>query len=235
MWMMANQLQFNPIKTEVLLCSSAHHQHQIPTRQVRVGNSAVLPQSVVRDLGVYIDADVTMSAHVTATIRACFTALRQIRSVRRSLTQDALLTQIRSLVITKLDFCCSMLAGVSGSLMQRLQSVLNAAARLVFSMRRSAHTTPLLRELHWLKVPERIQYRLCVLAFRCLHGLALSYLSETLHLSTEVHARHRLRSAIPPTLVEPSGGFTDGRNERAPPFGNEDERILYEKMKCGEY
>ena len=152
---MANPLQFNPIKTEVLCCSSAGRRHQIPTstcRQVRVGNSAVLPQSAVRDLGVYIDADVTTSAHVTATIRACFAALRQICSVRRSLTQDALLTLIRSLVITKLDFCCSVLAGVSGSLIQRLQSVLNAAARLVFTMRRSEHTTPLLRELHWLKV-----------------------------------------------------------------------------------
>ena len=124
--------------------------------------------------------------------------------MRRSLTQDALLTLIRSLVITKLDFCCSVLAGVSGSLMQRLRSVLNTAARLVFSMRRSEHTTPLLRELHWLKVPERIQYQLCVLAFRCLHDLAPSYLSETLHLSTEVDARRRLRSASTSTVVVPS-------------------------------
>ena len=120
-----------------------------------------MPLSAVRDLGVYVDADVTMSAHVTTTIRACFAALQQIRSVRRSLMQDALLTLIWSLVITKLDFCCSALTGVSGLLMQRLQSVLNAAARLVFSVRRSEHTTPLLRELHWLKVPDSIQYRLC--------------------------------------------------------------------------
>ena len=74
---------------------------------------------------------------------------------------------------SQFDFCCSVLAGVSGSLMQRLQSVLNATAWLVLSARRSEHTTPLLRELHWLKVSERIQYRqLCVLAFRYLHGLA---------------------------------------------------------------
>jgi len=144
------------------------------------------------------------SSRYTASPQFNIAALRQIRSVRRSLTQDALLTLIRSLVITKLDFCCSVLAGVSGSLMQRLKSVLNAAARLVFSMRRSEHTTPLLRELHWLQVPERIQYRLCVLAFRCLHGLAPSYLSETLHLSTEVDARRRLRSASTSTLVVPS-------------------------------
>ena len=89
----------------------------------------------------------------------CFTALRQIHSVQRSVTHDALLTLLRSLVIMKLDFGGSALTGVSGSLMQWLQSVLNAAARLVFSARRSEHTTPLLRELHWLKVPERIQYR----------------------------------------------------------------------------
>ena len=136
--------------------------------------------------GSYVDADVTMSAHVTTTVRACFAALRQIRSVRRSLMQDALLILIRSLVITKLDFCCSALTGVFILLMQRLQSVLNAAARPLFSVRRSQHTTPFLRELHWLKIPERIQYRLCVLTHRCPHGTAPPYLAETLQLTTEV-------------------------------------------------
>jgi len=101
-------------------------------------------------LGVYIDADLTMSAHITATVRACFAALRQIRNVRRSLTREAPLTllRLRALVITKVDYCSSTLAGVSSALLQRLQSVLNAAARLVFSARRSEHITPLLRELH---------------------------------------------------------------------------------------
>jgi len=100
----------------------------------------MLPVSVVRDLRVYLDADLSMRAHITATVRTCFAALRQIRGVRRSLTPDALLTLLRALVITKLDFCCSTLAGVSGTLLQRLQSVLNAAARLVCSARRSEHT-----------------------------------------------------------------------------------------------
>ena len=85
-----------------------------------------------------------------------------------------------------------------------IKSMLNAADRLVLSTRRSEHTTPLLRELHWLKAPERIQCWLCVLVFWCLHGLAPSYLSETLHLSTEVDARRRLRSASTSTLVVPS-------------------------------
>jgi len=102
------------------------------------------------------------------------------------------------------DYCSSVLSGISGQLLQRLQSVFNAATRLVFSARKSEHITPLLRELHWLKVPERIQFRLCVLAYRCLIGTAPSYLAETLHLTADVGSRLRLQSASTSTLVIPS-------------------------------
>ena len=77
-------------------------------------------------------------------------------TVRRSLTRSTLLTLVHALVVTKVDYCSSILSSISGQLLQRLQSVFNAAARLVFSARKSEHITPLLRELHWLKVPERI-------------------------------------------------------------------------------
>ena len=91
-----------------------------------------------------------------AVIKACFAALRQIRSVRRSMTHTTLLTLVHALVVTKVDYCSSVLSGISGQLLQRLQSVFNVAARLMFSARKSEHITPLLCELHWLKVPERI-------------------------------------------------------------------------------
>ena len=93
--------------------------------------------------------------------RQSFAALSQIRSVRWSLPQHALLTLIRTLVITQLDQCNAVLVGTSVYLQDRLQSVLNAATRLVYSRRTSEHTTPLLRELHWLRIPEQIQFRLC--------------------------------------------------------------------------
>jgi len=121
----------NRLQTEVLWCSSARRQRQIPTGLVRVGDTSVLPVRTVRDLGVYIDADVTMSAHVTAIVKACFAALRQIRSVRRSMTRTTLLTVVHALVVTKLDYYSSVLSGISGQLSQRLQPVFNASARLV--------------------------------------------------------------------------------------------------------
>ena len=149
-----------------------------------------------------------MRTNVNAVVRSCFATLCQIRSVRRSLpwnchgtVSHALLTLVRAIVVSKVDYCNLVLAGVSRLLQDRLQSVLNAAARLVFSARRSEHITPLLQELHWLKVPERIRFRLCILAYRCLYGMAPSYLAGSLHLTSEIDTRRRLRSADTATLV----------------------------------
>jgi len=99
-----NRLLLNPSKTEVLWCSSARRQHQILTSPIQfIGSTSVLPVSLVRDLGVYLEADVTMKTHVIGVARSCFAALRQIRSVQRSLPRHALLTLIRTLVISKVD------------------------------------------------------------------------------------------------------------------------------------
>jgi len=106
-------------------------------------------------------------------------------------------------VISKVDYCCSVLVGISGHQLSRLQSVLNAAARLIFSARRSDRTTPLLRELHWFRIPERIQFRLCVLSYRCLHWTAPSYLADSLRRCDDTEGRRRLRSSVTDTLVVP--------------------------------
>ena len=125
-WIASNRLQLNHAKTEVLWCTSSRRQHQIPSGPVRIGTTYVQPVSSIRDLGVYIDADMSMRTHVTAVIRACFAALRQIRSVRRSLPRHALLTLVRALIVSKVDYCNSVLAGIPSQLQDRLQSVLNA-------------------------------------------------------------------------------------------------------------
>jgi len=106
-WMAANRLLLNNDKTEALWCASLRRQHQLPRRPVRVGSASVQPVATVRNLGVYLDADATMSAHVTSTVRACFAILCQINSVRPSLTRPALITLLRALVISKLDYCNS--------------------------------------------------------------------------------------------------------------------------------
>ena len=126
-WMAANRLQLKHIKTEVLWCSSTCRQHQIPGWAVRIGSTAVQPVSTVRDLGITLDTVVTMSALISAVVKACFAALRLIRIVRRSIPRHALLTLIQALVVSKVDYCTSVLASVSDIQLRRLQSVLTVS------------------------------------------------------------------------------------------------------------
>ena len=93
-------------------------------------------------------------------------ALRQIRSIRRSVSRSVLLSLVTSLVLSRLHYGSSTLAGLHGYLVDRLQSVLNAAARLIHSARKYDPVTPLLQDLHWLRMPQRIEYRLAVLSSR---------------------------------------------------------------------
>ena len=164
------------------------------------------PCRSVRDLGIYLDADMTMRTHINKTVSSCFATMRQIRSIRRSLTRGVLRSLVSALVLTRLDYGSATLAGLPVSSLDRLQHVVNAAARLVFSVRKYDHITPLLRELHWLLIPERITFRLAVLVYRCLNGLAprTRYLADELHLVVDNPSRQRLRSASSPALSVPA-------------------------------
>jgi len=153
-----------------------------------------MPLSSVRDLGVYLDADVSMTTHISRTVVSCFGILRQIRSVQRSLPRHAVTSLVTSLVLTRLDYCNSVLAGLPANLLNRLQAVINAAARLICSARKSEHITPILMDLHWLRIQERIQYKLCVLMFKCKH-LRISLNSYNRSRSWESRQRHRCSSS----------------------------------------
>jgi len=90
--------------------SLVHCQCQLLTVPVWVSNTSVQRVSTVRNLGVHLHADVSMCAHVTAIVRACFASLRQILSVRHCLPCAALVTLIHALILSKLDYLSSVLA-----------------------------------------------------------------------------------------------------------------------------
>ena len=85
-WMWSNRLQHNADKTEVIWCTSHRHQYRSPETPFVVGNDVITPISSVRDLGIYIDSDLSMLTHASRTVSACFATLRQIVSIRWSLT-----------------------------------------------------------------------------------------------------------------------------------------------------
>jgi len=101
----------------------------------------VTPVQNVCDLGIYIDGDLSMRKHVQRTTSTCFAALRQLRQIRRLVPTATFQTLTVALVNQRLDYGNSTLVGIPAYLMRRLQSALNAAARLIFHLRRSDHIT----------------------------------------------------------------------------------------------
>jgi len=95
-------------------------------------------------------------------VSGCFAVLRQLRSIRRSVSDSVFHSLVVSLVMLRLDYCNATLAGLPASQLSRLQSVLNAAARLTHRSSQYEHVTPILRDLHCLWSPERIDFKLAV-------------------------------------------------------------------------
>ena len=84
------------------------------------------------------------------------------------------------MILSRLDYCNSTLSGLPDTSLKRLQKIQNQAARLVLRRRKTDRVTPLLRELHWLPVKSRIEYKICTLAFRHFEGTLPLYLSKKL-------------------------------------------------------
>ena len=202
-WMRSNRLQLNPDKTEFMWCATSRRQHQLPSSALMFGSTAVKPVSSVRDLGIFIDSDLVMRTHVCRTVSSCFAALRQLRSIRRLVPVSVFTSLVVALVLCRLDYGNGTLVGLPAYLIRRLQSVQNAAARLVFRLRRSDHVTDALVSLHWLRVPERITYKLAVMTFKALRGMAPHYLSQFVRVA-DVPSRIRLRSAATDHLIVPA-------------------------------
>jgi len=146
-----------------------------------------------RDLGVVIDRELSLAAHVTALCRSGYNQLRQLRPVVRSLSMNATKTLVQAFISCRLDYFNSLLYGISDGLLQRLQSVQNAAARLVTGTRRSDNITPVLRQLHWLPVRQRVAFKIAGLVHQSHAGAAPAYLADDCHLLSDA-GRRPLRS-----------------------------------------
>jgi len=118
--------------------------------------------------------------------------MRLIRSVRRSVSKAVLLSLDTVLVLSRVDYDNATLAGLPARQLCRLQSILHTFARIVFSARKFDHVTPLLRELHWLRIPERITFKLSCLVFRSLNSTAPVYVADSIKRSPDITTRRRV-------------------------------------------
>ena len=172
-WMSSNRLKLNPLKTELIWFYSGRRHLSFVEDDIVLFGSLIAPVRTVRDLGVMLDSNMTMSQHVLRVCQNCYFQLRLICRLGKALSVESKLLLVHALVHSRLDYCNSVLARLPWSLVQQLQSVLNSAARLIFGLKRSDHITPALMDLHRLSYPQCITYKLCMIMFTCWHGSAL--------------------------------------------------------------
>ena len=125
-----------------------------------------------------MDSCLRLEDHVNAVCRTAFFHLRNI--ARLGLISTGTPQKRYAFVSSRLDYCNSLLYGMPNVLVAKLQRVQNVAARIVTGSKKYSHITPVLRELHWLPVRFRVEYKIGLIVFKCLNALAPSYLTDLL-------------------------------------------------------
>jgi len=131
-------------------------------------------------LGVTLDSSMTLDTQVTTTVRACNFHLQSLRQLRSSLPRDA--QSVACVIIgSRLDYCNSLYYGMSNNNFQRLQKVQNTAARIVCQApRHQHHSADLLKDLHWLPMRGRVDYKIALLCYKAVKLQQPSYLTGLL-------------------------------------------------------
>ncbi len=199
-WMTEHHLQLNLAKTELLVLPAT------PTLQhdftIQLGSSTIAPSTSVRNLGVIFDDQLTFKEHIAKTARSCRFALHNIRKIRPFLTEHAAQLLVQALVISRLDYCNALLAGLPSNTIKPLQMIQNAVAQLSsMSPKEPMLLTALFISLHWLPVAARIKFKTLMLAYRTTTGSAPIYFHSLLRIYIPSRS---MRSASERRLVVPS-------------------------------
>ena len=187
-WMQSNRLKMNADKTQLIWIGTRQQLSKVDINEIKLQLDTVSYSTSVSDLGMILK----MTDHIGALCRSCFFQLRQIRSIRRSLTSDARKTLVNAFVMSRLDYCNSLCHGINEGLLNKLQHIQNAGARLVNDTRKYDHITPVLRDLHWLPIRKKIVFKLPTMNYKCQHGLCPSYLAEDCILLSATRGRQHL-------------------------------------------
>ena len=150
--MIKNKLKLNDSKTEFIVFLSPQAKQDLSSLSVYVGDSIIQQSSKVRDLGVIFDQFLSFDDYISSVCRSTYFYLRNIGRIRHLLSHHATAQLIHALILTRLDYCNSVLYNLTMSSISRLQRIQNQAAGILTRTRRRDHITEVLIDLHWLKL-----------------------------------------------------------------------------------
>ena len=167
-------------KTDVVVFGTKHKLPVMKYICITVGGSTLSPSSHVRNLGVIFDSTLTMTNHISTICRTAYMHLHNISRIRRYLTPEATKSLVHAFSMPRLDYGNALLAGLPLEHLKKLQRIQNIAARIITFTPRRDHITPILKQLHWLPIKRRIEFKILLHVFRCINGMAPPYLADML-------------------------------------------------------
>ena len=189
-WMISNKLKMNDSKTEFIIIGSHQQLAKIDLTTIMVGESRISAVDDVRNLGAYLDKNMSMKTHIEAKCNTAFRQLYSLRRIRKYLSRQATESLIHAFIFSHIDYCNGLLNGVPKYQIHKLQRIQNMAARLVHKLPKFSHVTPLLLDLHWLPVEYRIKYKLLLFTYKGIHQMAPQYIND---MFTRKSTRYRSR------------------------------------------
>ena len=191
-WMSASKLKLNPDKTGFILFGSKQHREKLKgCFPIDILGNPLHPSESVRNLGVWFDSDFSFSKHVQNVCRSCFIQLRDFRRICQYLTHNAAILVANAFVSSRLDYCNSLFRSLSKSNLQKLQCIQNSAARIITNSSRYSHITPLMKQLHWLPVRFRSEFKTATLVYKFLQTGTPNYFTAQLSsYSNSYNTRH---------------------------------------------
>ena len=199
-WMLTHKLKINDTKTEFMILGTPQQLSKVTTTSVSVGNASISPVQSLKNLGVTFDQHLKMSLHVNQVCQKGYYQLKKIRQIRKYLDKAATEKLVHAFITSNIDYCNSLLYGASDYVIDKLQRLQNAAARVICGAKKFDHITPLLKELHWLPVSYRISFKIALMAYKCINGQAPTYLSNLIEVKKPTR---NLRSNSRTTLKVP--------------------------------
>ncbi len=192
--MTSNLLALNPSKPEFLLNGLPRQLAKINDLTLVLSpNITITSVPSARNLGFHFDSSLTLDPHLSQLSRTCYAHIRDLRRLRPFLDLRTAST-IATVVHSKLDYCNFLYYNLP-KYQLRLQAIQNALARAVTNTPNFAHISPVLQSLHWLKITERIKYKIISITYNVLQTSRPGYLfnfSIPNHKVTCPHAHPRL-------------------------------------------
>ncbi len=180
----ANYLKLNDSKTEFFIAGADNKLKLLNLSNIEllIGNSKIKLSPVIRNLGCFMDSNLSLTSHVDNLRKSILFHIRNLWRIRPFINKDTCHHSVRALVTSRLDYCNALFTLLSVNNVQRLQRLQNSAARLVFGVGRRVEADPLIRSLHWLTVDKRIIFKILMYVYKVLNNLAPRYLSEQFKL-----------------------------------------------------